>query len=254
MSLSNASITSDVDYLKIFDDNTLFITTATSYDSDFTFPTDPFGGFAAPPSEMGIATINHNLGTIPIVRAFIDSGNNGLWYSSYSQIGFISIDPNLLTLVSTTSLKLCVNAGSHKANIPVYYRIYNPTNRAISSDARIDKIFLKSNPLAPTQATLGAVAFSGDNIQTVAAIPHGQNEAICFTMQFSQDQVNWYNDGGFIYGPPDTSSGPPGGPYSRYYYTRAYAAADSTNFYVRFEHNYPNPVTLYARWALDYRA
>lgn len=252
MPQSKASITSDFDYLKIVQDGTISVTTSAITDPDFEFPSDPFGGFPGS-GEQSVTTITHNLGSVPMVRAFIDSGNNGLWYSSYQQIGFILIDPNLLTLVDTSTLKLCVNTGTHKANIPVYYRIYNPTNRAINSDARIDKIFQKSDPAAPTQATLGACTFSSDNVQAVATIPHNQGEAICFTMQFSQDGTNWFNDGGFIYGPPDTGSGPPGGPYAYYYYCRAYASADNNNFYIRFEHNYPTSKTIYARWALDYR-
>lgn len=250
MPASKASITSDFDYLKIVSDGPLSITTSAPVDTDFLFPTDPFGGFGS--GEQGIATITHNLGAVPLVRAFIQSAS-GLWYSSYAQIGFISIDPNLLTLVDTTKLKLCVNSGSHQSNVPVFYRIYRPGTAAIDSDDRIDKIFLKSDPAAPTTSTLGPCTFSSDNVQSLVPIAHNQNEDIIWTLQFSQDGSNWYNDGNFIYGPPDMGSGPPGGPYAYYYYCRAYGEADQNNFYIRFEHNYPSSVTLYARWSLDYR-
>jgi hypothetical protein len=248
---SQTSLTSDFDYLKILQDNTITVTTATPSDGDFAFPVDPFGGFGS--GEQGVVTIPHNLGSVPLVRAFIDSGNNGLWYSSYQQNGYILIDPNLLTLVDATNLKLCVNSGSHQSNIPVWYRIYKTSNQAINSDDRIDKIFMKSDPAAPTQITLGACTFSSDNVQGKVTIPHNQGEAVAWRMQFSQNGTDWYNDANFIYGPPDTGSGPVGGPYSYYYYCRAYASGDSTNFYILFEHNYPTSVTLYARWTLDYR-
>jgi len=251
MPQSKQSLTSDFDYLKIAKDDTITITTGTPSDSDFAFPTDPFGGFGF--GEQGYATISHNLGSVPLVRAFIQSVG-GLWYSSYQQIGFIQIDPNLLTLVSANDLKLCVNSGSHQSNVPVFYRIYKLGTTAIDSDDRIDKIFLKSDPASPTSATLGPCTFSSDNVQTVVPIPHNQNEDIIWTLEFSQDGNNWYNDGSFIYGGPDTGSGPPGGPYAYYYYCRAYGAADSNNFYIRFEHNYPTSITLYARWSLDYRS
>jgi hypothetical protein len=252
MPLSKASITSDFDYLKLVQDATLSITTTTPSDSDFASPYDPFGGFGS--GEQGIVTVTHNLGFIPFVRAYIDSGNNGHWYGSYQQNGYIQIDPNLLTLVSTSTLKLCVNSSSHKSSIPVYYRLYKPTGQAATSSDRIDKIFMKSDPAAPSQIILSTCAISSDNVQGLVTIPHNQNEAICWTMQFSQDGVSWYNDADFIYGPPDTNSGPPGGPYAYYYYCRAYASGDSTNFYILFEHNYPSNKTIYARWALDYRA
>lgn len=250
MNPSDVSLTSDFDYLKIHQDDTILVTTTTPTDPDFTFPTDPFGGFGS--GGQGVVEIDHNLGAVPLVRAFIKSAS-GLWYSSYASIGFIQIDPNLLTLVDTNKLKLCVNTGTSASNVPVFYRIYKPGTAAIDSDDRIDKIFLKSDPAAPTTITLGAAADSEDPVQGVVPIAHNQNEDIIWTLQFSQDGSNWYNDGSFIYGPPDTNSGPPGGPYEFYYYCRAYGEGDTNNFYVRFEHNYPSTVTLYARWSLDYR-
>lgn len=249
MNPSDVSITSDFDYLKIARDDTLFITTTTPSDPDFQFPTDPFGGFGS--GEQGIALINHNLGATPLVRAFIDPLANGTWYSSYSQIGFIPLDPNLLTLVDGSDLKLCVNAESHHSNVPVYYRIYKPGTAAVDSDDRIDKIFAKSPN--PYTLSCGAAPDSEDPVQATNAVPHTAGEAICWTMQFSADNINWYNDGNFIYGGPDTGSGPPGGPYAFYYYMRAYASADNNNFYIRIEHNYPTTVTFYIRWTLDYR-
>lgn len=248
MNPSDVSITSDFDYLKIAQDNTILITTTTPSDSDFAFPTDPFEAFLG---EQGVVPITHNLGSIPLVRAFIQS-TSGLWYSSYASIGLTPIDPNLLSLVSTTTLKICVNANSHQSNVPVFYRIYKPGTTALDSDDRIDKIFMKSDPSAPTTVTIGAASDSSDPVQSLVPIAHHQGEDILWTLQFS-DGSGWYNDGSYVYGLPDTSSGPPGGPYANYYYSRAYGEGDSNDFYIRFEHNYPTSVTLYARWSLDYR-
>lgn len=252
------SITSDFDYLKIYDDATVLITTTTPTDPDFQFPVDPFGGFGS--GEQGVRQILHPLGTIPLVRAFIDPGANGIWYSSQFQSvppysPFIStIDPDLLTLVDANSLKLCVNSFSgHKSNIPVFYRIYYPGTKGVDSDTRIDKIFAKSDPATPFYIDVGAAPDSMDSVQNQATVAHNANEAIIWTMQFSEDGNTWYNDGNFIYGPPDTNSGPPGGPYASYYYTRAYAYADNNTFYLRAENNYPTGKRLYFRWALDYR-
>jgi hypothetical protein len=246
---TSQSLTSDFDYLKIFKDDTISITTSAPTDPDFQFPVDPFGGFGS--GEQGVVTIPHGLGTIPMVRAFIDPLANGRWYSSQAQLGYINIDPDLLTLVDSNVLKLCVNSlSSHKTNIPVFYRIYNLGSKAIDSDFRIDKIFSKGG----IAITLPACGNSSDNIQQEYSVGHNQSEQILWTMQFSEDQQSWYGDGNFNYGPPDTNSGPPGGPYSYYYYTRAYAYGDSSNFYVLFEHNYPTPKTIYARWVLDYRS
>ena len=246
MSQSDVSLTSDFDYLKIAQDATLSITTTTPSDPDFAFPVDPFGGFGF--GEQGVTTITHGLGTVPLVRAFIKS-NSGLWYSSYASIGFIPIDPNLLTLVDTSTLKLCVNSGSHQSNVGVFYRIYKPGSLAIDSDDRIDKIFSKGSDAF----VVTAAPDSADAVQLVKTYAHNQGEPIIWTMQFSADGTNWYNDGSFIYGPPDTGSGPPGGPYAYYYYLRCYAEADDNTFYIRAEHNYPSTQAFYVRWSLDYR-
>lgn len=253
---NKASITSDFDYLKLVDDDTLFITTTVPGDADFQFPVDPFGGFGF--GEQGIATINHGLGTIPLVRAWIDPLKNGVWHGAnttfYPPYGpFIStIEPNLLTLVSTSALKICVNAlNGHQDNIPVYYRIYSLSDVGVDSDSRIDKIFAKSPP--GYSVVVGAAPDSFDPVELVADVAHNQNEAIIWTMQFSADGTNWYDDGNFIYGPPDTGSGPPGGPYARYYYMRAYMYGDDNNVHLACEHNYPGSTTFYFRWTLEYR-
>jgi hypothetical protein len=243
------SLTSDSDYLKIWDDASVLITTTTPSDPDFQFPVDPFGGFGA--GEQGIAPIFHGLGTPPLVRAFIDPAANGMWYSSQYVNGFITLDPDLLTLVDANSLKLCVNSSTHKSNIPVFYRIYYPGTKGVDSDTRIDKIFAKSP--SGFFVDCAAAADSADPVQAEGSVDHNANEAIIWTMQFSEDGSTWYNDGNFIYGPADTLSGPPGGPYSRYYYTRAYARADNNTFYVRAESNYATTKRLYFRWTLDYR-
>ena len=54
---SQTSLTSDFDYLKILQDNTITVTTATPSDGDFAFPVDPFGGFGS--GEQGVVTIPH---------------------------------------------------------------------------------------------------------------------------------------------------------------------------------------------------
>lgn len=253
---SQSSITSDFDYLKLVRDDTLFITTTAVGDPDFQFPVDPFGGFGF--GEQGIASVEHSLGTIPLVRAFIDPLKNGTWYSSNPTFyppyaPFISaIEPNLLTLVSPMVLKLCVNAlNGHQDNIPVYYRLYALSDVGVDSDSRIDKIFSKSPP--GYSMTIGAAPSSFDPVMLIASENHSVGEAICWTMQFSLDQQNWYDDGNFVYGPPDTGSGPPGGPYSRYYYVRAYMYADNLTSYTAVEHNYGSNVTVYFRWTLEYR-
>lgn len=254
MNPSDKSLTSDFDYLKILTDGTATITTTTISDPDFYFPTDPFGGFGF--GEQGIAAVTHNLGSIPIVRAFIQVGSR--WYSSYYQTittsgGFSSfhlLDPNLLMMIDINQVKLCVNASSHQSNIQVYYRVYRPGTAAVDSDDRIDKIFFKD---ATQTASLGAAPDSADPLSNEVAFAHGQGEDVLWTFQFSDDGQNWYDDGNFIYGPPDTGSGPPGGPYSNYYYMRAYASGDINNFYVRFEHNYPTTKLFHFRYALDYK-
>lgn len=253
---NQTSITSDFDFLKVAFSDTVLITTTAVSDPDFQFPVDPFGGFGF--GEQGILPINHNLGTIPLVRAWIDPLKNGVWHGSNTTFyppysAFIStIEPNLLTLVGPNTLKLCVNAlGGHQSNIPVYYRIYSLSDVGVDSDSLIDKIFAKS-PAGYSQS-VGGASSSSDPKEEVFPVPHGQNEAIIWTMQFSVDQVDWYNDGNFIYGPPDTGSGPPGGPYARYYYQRAYMYGDNNNVYLVCEHNYASTTTFYFRWTLEYR-
>lgn len=247
MSLSDVSATSDKDYLKIWNDNLESISTSAASDADFAFPADAFGGGA----QQGIVTVNHLLGVVPMVRAFIDPGKNGLWYSSQAVIGSTPIDPILLTLITTSQFKMCVQSGTSKTNIPVFWRLYQLGVNALDSDNRIDKIFSKSTP--GYFIDLGAAASSASPVQSNTPIAHGQTDAPIWTMQFSDDGAHWYNDGNYIYGAPDTTSGPPGGPYARYFYMRAYAAGDATNFYVRVEHNYPGTKRFYVRWVLDYR-
>lgn len=243
--VNTQSLNSDFDMLKIYADATVNVTTSASSDPDFAYPTDPAGLFP----QQGVITINHNLNSVPMVRAFIDPGKNGLWYASAASIGVVTIDPTLLSMISSSSVKLCVNASAAQSNIPVFYRIYYPGDYGADSDTRVDKIFSKGS----TNFVVGSAPASNSSVQSVSTVPHNLGEAICFTMQFSADGKNWYNDGSFIYGPPDTSTGPPGGPYSFYYYMRAYASSDNSNFYLRAEHNYPSNVQFYFRWALDLR-
>lgn len=251
--IAKVSITSDKDYLKIHDDGQVLISANGAPDSDSTYPNDAFAGTLA-----GSTTIAHPLGTIPMFRAFWDPNKNGQWWAAHafpsSTLGlfpFQEVDPFLLALVSSTDLKLIMATnGAAKTDIPVFYRIYDLGSKAITSDSRIDKVFKK----ASSSISLGAAANSANPTFTVLPLPHSAGEVPLWRMQFSEDNSNWYEENTKIIGPPDTTTGPPGGPYSRYFYESAYSYADSTNFYIIFENNYLSSRTIYYRYALDYRA
>lgn len=247
--MSLLSLTSDFDYLKIHDDGEILVSADDSTpDSDSQYPNDidaPFG-FA------GFETINHNLGSVPLVRAFWDPVKNGRWWNTYSFPGGTKLDPWLKYIVTTSQLKLIMNtdSGSAKNNIPVFYRIYDLGSKAIDSDSRIDKVFLKDT----NNGSVSAAASSLDVSQKILTIPHGAGQAPLWVLQFAESANGpWYGEGNEIIGPYDTSSGPPGGPYARWYWTRAFGSVDSTNFYVYLQSNYASSKTIYVRFALDYR-
>lgn len=251
--LNKLSLTSDRDYLKIHDDGQLLISTSGAAESDATFPVDAFAA-----TLSGSQTINHGLGTAPLVRTFWDPNKNGQWWAAHAfpdpSLGlfpFFEVDPFLIPIITSQDLKLIIGTnGSAVTDIPVFYRIYDLGNVAITSDSRIDKIFAKE----PGQtATAPAAPDSFDPTFKVITIPHPAGEAPIWTFQFSEDGSNWYNENGKIIGPPDTGSGPPGGPYSVYYYTRAFCYADSRNFYIILENNYASDKTIHYRYTLDYR-
>lgn len=241
--LNQQSLTSDRDYLKIFTDGLITLNANGTPDADSTFPADP----SAPFGFASSTTITHNLGSVPLVRAFWDPDKNGRFYGEKSSFK----DPWLKVIVTDTYVKLIMNTdGGAKTAIPVFYRIYDLGNVAVTSDSRIDKIFTKAQ-------TSGVATLSGGSftvVDTLLTIPHSGGELPLYTVQFSEDQINWYAAGTRIVGPFDTTSGPPGGPYARYYFTSVYCYVDASNLYVVMQNNYASNKTLYIRYALDYQA
>lgn len=256
--LSEQSITSDKDYLKIESQDTINISATGTPDADSTFPVEAFAATWA-----GSALITHGLGATPLVRAFWDPGKNNRWWSSHafppSTMGlfpFQEVDPFLQFIADTSTLKLIMGTNNAPvSNIPVFYRIYDLGQVAVTSDSPIDKIFFKQ----PSASGVAAAApDSFDPTFTTITIPHPPNslqtnEVPIWTLQFSEDNANWYNENGKIVGPPDTDSGPPGGPYSIYFYTRVFCFCDSLNFYIVLESNYASSRTIFYRYSLDYR-
>lgn len=242
MSLSKTSITSDKDYLKIWQDAAITISANGAPDADSTFPADP----SAPLGFTGSTTINHPLGVVPLVRAFWDAGKNGLWYATDSFDVFgVRTDPWLKVIATTTQVKLIMNTdGAAKTDIPVFYRIYDLGNKSVDSDSRIDKVFFKDT----ASGTVAASPFSIEIRETILTIPHTETEAPLFGMQFSENQVDWHDMGTHIAGGFDPASGG-----ARYYFTAAFITADATNLYIHLQSNYDVPKTIYARFVADYR-
>jgi hypothetical protein len=239
--LNELSLTSDREYLKIWGDGYLTISANGTPDADSTFPADP----NAPFGFSGSVVIPHPLNSVPLVRAFWDPDKNGRFYGEKNAFK----DPWLKVIPSISSVKLIMNTdGAAKLDIPVYYRIYDLGNVAATSDSAIDKIFKKDK----TSGSVGASANSLDITEATISIPHPAGERPLYTVQFSEDQQNWYAPGTKIVGPFDTTTGPPGGPYSRYFYTSAYCYTDAFNLYVVLQNNYATSKTLYVRFALDY--
>lgn len=239
------SLTSDKDYLYIFQDGAITISANATPDADSTFPADPDA-----PSLAGFTTINHGLGTVPLVRAFWDPAKNGVWYANKDLNNTGLPDPWLKIISTTSVVKLIMNTnGAAKTNIPVFYRIYDFLNVAVNSDSKVDKIFKKDYQNGNVAASPGSSTIN----TTTLTLPHGAGEVPIWSLEFSEDQTNWYSEGRQIVGPFDTGSGPPGGPYARYYFTSASGYADSSNFFVRLQSNYGSVKTVYVRYALDYR-
>lgn len=239
----DTSINSDKDYLKIYQDGQILLNASSAPDADSTYPFDPSG-----PALTGFASIPHPLGVVPLVRAYWQWG--GRWYNAVSYTGGLPSDPRLKIIATTSYVKLIVATdGSAKNNIPVFYRIYKFDTVGLTSDDRIDKVF--ATPSA--SGTVAGAAFSDTPNQNTLVLPHTAGESPLFTVEFSEDLVNWYSEGSQIVGPFDTSSGPPGGPYAYYYYTSAFGSCDSSNMYVTLESNYPTNKVIYVRYALDYR-
>lgn len=240
--VNRVSLSSDFDYLKIAADGAITLDANGTPDADSTFPADP----SAPFGFASSVTIGHSLGTVPMVRAFWDANKNGVWYGEKLS----GQDPWLKIIATTSTVKLIMNTdGGAKTAIPVFYRIYDLGNVAVTSDSRIDKVFLASS-------TSGVVALSGSSASystTTLTIPHGGAAAPIYTIEISEDTVNWYPAGVEIVGPFDTGSGPPGGPYARYYSTSAYGYVDSTNLYIVLRSNYNVQKTVYVRYAVDSR-
>lgn len=242
------SITSDRDYLEILTDGDTTISTGGVSDTDAELFSSAFAG-----SAYGLATVTHGLGSVPLVRAYFDPAKNGTLYSTPKLTGtsYQSFDdPWLTTVTTTTTTKLFINSNTSATSIPVYYRIYRFGTKSVTSDERIDKIFMSGS----SSATLSAAANSNTPQHTVETIPHGQGEAVLSTLELSPDGVTWYGQPGYLNGGFDTTSGPPGGPYVRYFYIAAIGYADATNFYIWYEHNYATSKTIYVRYALDLKA
>lgn len=240
-----SSVTSDRDYLEIFLDDDITISTGGSVDTDAEFPQTGQAGL-----NYGVRSVTHDLGLVPIVRAFYDPDKNGTWYNTRKLLGtgYQSVDePWLTTVNTTTTTKLIINSDSVETDIPVYYRIYRFGDESVRTDERIDKIFLHE----PAVAYLPAASDSNTPQHTVQSFPHGQSSSVLNTLEFSDDNKTWYGAGAFLNGGFDTASGPPGGPYVRTFYMTAIGYTDANNFYIWYEHNHPVPKVIFARYALD---
>lgn len=248
-----SSVTSDRDYLEIVaNNNTLVSATSHAGDADGVFPNTVSPTNDSVTDYAGSTTVTHSLGLVPMVRAFRDSDKNGRLYSTirWTSGAYLadSGGATLLTLSTTTTTKLIITSGSSVADVPVYYRIYRFGTKGFTSDSSIDKIFTKGSG----SKTMTAAADSDLPVTSTDTVAHGQGEKIFWSLEFSEDQTNWYKEGSLVFGAPDTASGPPGGPYARNYYFTAYGSTDATNFYITYVHNYTSQKTIYVRYVLDY--
>lgn len=246
--MSQYSLNSDFDYLKIHLNGSTTIDANSTPTSNSTMPFAPF-----PP--LGYAdeiSINHGLGYIPMYRLFWDPAKDGTLYGYYANPSGGRIDPWLTAFVDTDNLTLVMNTdGIAKSDIPVYYRVYDNQGVAVNSDSGIDKVFLTGE----SSTSVPAAASSVTTNDVTITVPHGQTEAPFFTVQFSENNSDWYPMGVLIEGLFDTASGPMGGPYARRFYTSAYAYTDATNLYIVCQSNYTaSSKTIYVRYALDYRS
>lgn len=242
MTLLKQSIDSDKDYLKIALANSITLNANGTPDADSTFPNDPDG-----PLYANSTTVNHGLASIPMVRAFWDPNKNGRWYSAGTLFDFPAY---LKFFATTTTVKFMMGANTTQTSIPVYYRIYDFNNFSTDSDSLVDKIFKADS----TSQSVGAASDIFTPGTGTITIPHGQGEVPLWTMQFSESASGpWQAENLNITGAPDTSTGPPGGPYSYYRFMRAYGSADDTNFYVHMVNGHYVAKTFYVRFSLDYK-
>lgn len=232
------SLTSDNDYLKLKFEGSTNITVTAASDAD-----DHLNAVYSK-----AYTINHNLGEVPFVRSWLDINKNGEWHlGRYSY----ATSPNfwLTSSSTTTSTKIILNSNaSTTTNMPVYYKLYANGDNSFTSDELYDKIFAKGT----NSTSLAASGSSGTYTSSTITIPHSAGETPLFHVEFSTDNTNFYPAGTVIEGPPDTASGPPGGPYFSYYNTQCDAYSNGTNLYIIPYHNYNSVRTIYVRYALEY--
>lgn len=240
---NQVSVVSDSDYLKYIDGSITMTYGAGGTYTLYPYDSSP-GGLSA-----GLTTITHNFGEVPITRVFWDPAKNGTWYNCQAVSGTALITPRIKTLSTTTTVDLILAADSPATNIPVYYRIYDIGSTALSSDDKVDKIFYKGSG-STTVPVRVSVSVAGSSTIT---IPHGQGEDILWTIQFSENGTDWYPEGVRLVGGPDTTSGPPGGPYARYFETTAYGYANSTNLNIVLQNSYTSTKLIYYRYTLDYK-
>lgn len=242
MDLEDKSVTSDKDYLEIAFEGSTTVSTVGGGDPDAAYPANPGPGF-----DSGSVTITHNLGSIPIVRLFYDPLKNGVWYNTLGFENPVSAgatwnEPAMFPVITTSTVKFVLGSDSGaQTDIPIFYRIYDLGDKTLTSDERVDKIFLKDSTVGTVDASAGA----GDPGTLRLIIPHGKSDWPLWTLQFSENTVTWYQEGTRIAG---NALG--GGAYN---YTHAYGSADSTNFYVTLVNGYNTEKTIYVRYVLEYR-
>jgi hypothetical protein len=244
------SITSARDYLEIvLNDNVNVSATVVGGDADGVFPAT-----VTPGTYSGSTTLTHNIGSVPITRIFYDSDKNGTlyntirWTDGLFYLGSV-VAPQGLVVNTTTTTKLLINAPSSVSNVPIYYRVYRFGDKSVTSEELIDKIFDKGT----SSRTITAASDSDTPKLATDTIPHNQGEKIFWSLEFAESANGpWYKEGTLLFGDPDTSSGPPGGPYARYEYKTAYGYADATNFYVNYVHNHTSSQTIYVRYVWDF--
>lgn len=249
--LKDLSLTSDREYLKIYKEGTGTLDATGSVDPETTLPKDAFGA-----TYSNSVTIYHGLGYVPLVKVYWDPMKNGRWWQSHSfpdsSLGLFpyqEVDPYVNVIVDTTTIKIIMASNrSGVTAIPYIYRIYDIGNVAATSDSPIDKIFQKGSGSATASAAGGTMAPSF----TIVTIPHDHGYPPVFDIQFSEDGDNFYTENQKIIGPPDTGSGPPGGPYSRYFYSWVYGYSDANNLYIILVNVYTYAKTIYYRYTLGY--
>ena len=232
------SLTSDHDYLKLKLQAETNVTVTAALDAD-----------AHPNANAATATtVAHALGEIAFVRTWVDINKDGNWHMAKYNIGTGSTF--WASSSSTTSAtKVILNSdGTTTTAMPVYYKIYANGDNGFTSDELYDKIFAKGTSSSSIAASGSSLTFTS----TIITIPHSGGEVPLPSIEFSEDNSDFYEGGSVIEGPPDTTTGPPGGPYSRYFLTLADAYADEDNIYITIYHNYASIRTVYIRYILEY--